>query len=244
MNRRAFLSAGAALALGACKKKEPAVKRTVEHSSHATVDFLELVHPEPDPSLPLVVAIHANGGAPEHWVEGFSKFPGRARILLPRGYRRKNEGYEWFEWPLTNDLASTKLAMDVSLAEERLAKAIAARVGQGGRVAVTGYTEGAILAFVLAKRKELVLGAFGIAGACPVPLYPKSNAAPIVAYHGTKDDVFAINAARATVAAYKTAGGEATLREYAEGHSPSDKMHEDLDADIVKALEAARSPSR
>lgn len=241
MNRRAFLL-GATL-LAACKKKEPAATRVATKTSHGAVSFLELTPPEPDPTLPLVVAVHANEGSPESWVEGFSRFPGRATILLPRAFLTLRDGaFSWFQWPLTNDIASNKLAMDVSSVEERLAAGIAARSG-GKRVAVCGYTEGAMLALVLARRTDLVLGAYGIAAACPVPLFPKKPAAPIVAYHGTKDDVLALNAARETVKAFKAAGGEATLREYeGAGHSPTDQMHADLDADIVRALEAARSP--
>lgn len=238
MNRRAFLAGAMTLpwaTTGCASKRKP---RPVTYGG---VECLVLDFEKKASAPPFtVVAIHANGGAPEHWVDGFATFPGQARVVLPRSSTPQG----WFSWPEPRDLASEKLAAAVTTAEDRLARALVAlREADKLPLAVCGYAEGAMLSLVLAQRPSLVFGAFAVAGACPRTLYPKKAAAPVVAYHGGKDDVFRVEDAREAIAAYKTAGGSAVLREYAGvGHDPSDRMHKDLDDDIVKAGEAASRP--
>lgn len=241
MKRRSFLGgsllvATTGLATAACKKPP---RRPID-ATHAGVPFKELVHEQPDDSLPLIVAIHGNGGAPEHWVEPWSKFPGRARILLPQGEAKLEEGYAWF--PASKDFANEKLAADVSSAEERLWKGIAALAGTR-RLVVAGYAEGATLAYLLALRHaDVIAGAFPVAGAMPTRLYPREQgaerprSAPVTAFHGKLDEVIPVQAARDTIAAFTKAGLPATLKEY-EGvrHRPSDELHADLDRAMIAA---------
>lgn len=238
-SRRAVLLGAAALGLGgssiACSKP-----RRVLTSVHGGIDFTELVHKEPDDSLPLVVAIHGLGGAPEHWIAGWTPFPGRARIAMPRGFDRHEEGYSWFPWSGSpTSMKDPKLAADVGAAEERLWKGIAARAG-GRPVILAGYTQGAILSFVMAARHpEAVVRAFPMVGSCPDALFPKekARAAPLTAYHGTADEIFPIQIVRDAVSAFKQTGNDAVLREYAGvRHTATDQMHTDLNADMLKAL--------
>lgn len=236
-NRREFLLGAATLGLvgfaGACKKS-----RTPSRAVHAGVDFTVLVPPERDDAYPIVVAIPGNGGAPEHWIDGWKNFPGRAQIALPRGFQKEGDGYAWFPW--TANMKDEKLAAAVAAAEERLWKGIADLAGRR-RVVVAGYSQGAVLCFAMAARHpDVLLGSFPVAGACPEALLPKGGArsAPIVAFHGAKDDEFPIALARAAVDGFKQQGGAAELREYAGvGHSPSDKLHADLDVEMMKVLE-------
>lgn len=230
--RREFLLGAAVLGwLGsACSKP-----RRVVSSVHAGVEFKELIHKEPDESLPIVVAIHGLGGAPEHWVDGWTAFAGRARIVLPRGFERHEEGFSWFPW--TANMKDPKLAADVSAAEERLWKGIAELAGQR-RVVVAGFTQGAILSLVMASRHPDIVGAFPVVGACPEALLPKARAAPVVAYHGTADEVLPIQVTRDAINAFKQQGNGAILREYpGVRHTATDAMHADLDADMQKALQ-------
>jgi phospholipase/carboxylesterase len=233
--RREFLLGAASLFGGlvsACGKP-----RTARSSVHAGVDFTELVPRKPDETLPLVVAIHGLGGAPEHWVAGWTPFPGNARIVLPRGFDRHEEGFSWFPW--SADMKSDKLAADVAAAEERLWKGVEALAG-GRRVVVAGFTQGAILSFVMAARHpDAIVHAFPVVGACPTALFPKARAAPLTAYHGTADDVLPIQVVRDAVDTLKRFGSEAQLREYAGvRHTATDAMHDDLRRDMQKALGA------
>ncbi len=238
--RRDLLFGGLALGFGsvglaaltACGKP-----RTTHTSVHGGVDFTKLVPRSPDTTLPLVVAIHGEGGAPEHWIDGWASFPGRAEIALPRGIERRGDGFAWFV--SETDMKSEKLAADVAAAEERLWKGIA-DLAASRRIVVAGYSQGAVLAFVMAARHAgPVAGAFAVAGACPAALLPKdkSRAAPLVAYHGTADDVFAVQLARDAIKAFEQQGNEARLREYAGvSHAPTDALHADLRADMQKVL--------
>lgn len=238
MKRRSFLIGLGSVGLFACSKPRNAID-----SNHAGIVFKELVHKEPDDGLPLVVAIHGNGGAPAHWVEPWTKFPGRARIVIPQGFDKFEEGFAWFPW--VTDLKSEKLGADVSSAEEKLWKGIADLAGSR-RVIVAGYEQGATLCYLLALRHpDVVLHAFPVAGACPTALFPKekTKCAPITAYHGKLDEVIPLEAARASIDAFAKQGVTATLKEYDRvRHRPSDQLHTDLDADMVKALAASRTP--
>jgi len=235
--RREFLLGAAALGFGgllpACSKP-----RTVRSSVHAGVEFKELVPRKPDDTLPLVVAIHGKGGAPEHWIDGWMPFSGNAQIVLPRGFDRHEDGFSWFPW--SADMKSERLAADVAAAEERLWKGIAA-LAASRRVVVAGFTQGAILSFVMASRHpDAIVHAFPVVGACPEALLPKNKAraAPLTAYHGTADDILAIQVTRDAVNAFKREGNQAQLREYAGvRHTATDEMHADLDADMHKALQ-------
>jgi predicted esterase len=230
--RREILIGAAALGFGAACSKS----RKVTQSAHAGVDFKVLVPQEPDAAYPLVVAIHGIGGAPEHWVDGWRAFPGRAQIALPRGFDKHGEGFSWFPW--SANMKDEKLAADVAAAEDRLWKGIA-DLAAGRRVVVAGYAQGAVLTYAIAARRPEILGAFPVAGACPEALFPKARAAPVIAFHGTKDDLLAIDLDRAAIEAFKRQGNRAELREYAGvGHDPSDKMHVELDAEMLKTLDA------
>jgi len=234
--RRDFLLGAATLGLGglsvACSKP-----RRVTSSVHAGIDFTELVHKEPDDTLPIVVAIHGLGGAPEHWIEGWMPFPGRARIVLPRGFERHEEGFSWFPW--ATNMKDSKLASDVGAAEERLWKGIVDLSG-GRPVIVAGFTQGAILSFVMASRHPgAIVHAFPVVGSCPDALLPKekARAAPVTAYHGTADETLPIQVVRDAVNAFKQGVNEALLREYpGVRHTATDQMHLDLKGDMQKAL--------
>ena len=230
--RRGFVLGAFAGLVGACNKP-----RTVRGSVHAGVDFVELAPRTPDPSLPIVIAIHGRGGAPEHWVDGWLAFPGRAHFALPRGFDRHEEGFAWFPW--STDLKSAKLAADVEAAEARLWEGIA-ELARGRKVIGAGYDQGAILSFVMAARHaDAIARAFPVCGACPEALLPKGGArsAPLTAYQGTADDVFPIASTRASVEAFTREGADAKLREYpGVKHSPTDALHEDLWSDMKSAL--------
>lgn len=239
--RRSFLlgalTAGFSGLAAACGSKP----RKIVKSHYGGVEFKELIHKEPDELLPLIVPIHGIGGAPEHWVSGWMPFAGRANIALPRGFHKFEEGYSWFPWnPNMND---EKLAADVSAAEERLWKGISA-LAAGRRVIVAGYTEGAMLSFVMAMRHpDAIVRAFPVVGSCPTSLIPKDKirVAPITAYHGAADDVIPLATVKENVEAIKKIGGDIELREYAGvKHTATDKMHADLNADMQKAQLAGK----
>jgi phospholipase/carboxylesterase len=128
----------------------------------------------------------------------------------------------------------------VGAAEARLWRGLAHLAG-GRRMLVTGFSQGGILSFALAARHpDAVAKAFPVAGLLPGALAPKARAAPVVAFHGTADDVLDVEGGRAAVAAFQAAGGEALLREYpGVRHTITTAMRVELWAEIQKALPRA-----
>ena len=78
-----------------------------------------------DDTLPVIVAIHGRGGAPEHCIDGWTPFPGNASTVMPRGFDRHEESFSWCPW--STDMESAKLAAYISAAEERLWRPAARR---------------------------------------------------------------------------------------------------------------------
>ncbi len=235
MNRRSFVVGAASFAaFGAAACARP---RKIAKSFHNGVEFKELIHKETDDFLPLVIPIHGNGGAPEHWVNGWMPFPGRVSFALPRGFNKDGEGSSWF--PTSNEPKNEKLATDVSAAEEKLWKGIVS-LARGRKVMLAGYAEGAMICYAMALlHPDQITHAFAVASICPTKLVPKekTRTAPITAYHGVNDKTFPVPLARDGATALKAVGVEMELREYANvDHSPSDKMHEDLWVDMQKAM--------
>lgn len=234
MNRRELLLGAMSLGLASgCSRP-----RKVTKTSYAGVEFKELIHPEADEFLPLIVAIHGKSGAPEHWVNGWMSFPGKVNIALPRGFIKEAEDtYSWFPW--STDPKDPKLATDVGLAEEKLWKAIA-MLARGRRVMVAGFTEGAMLCYAIALRHpDVVTHAFPVVGTCPQGLVPTtpSKVAPITEYHGVADDQLRIEGVRDGVKMIQAIGGDITLREYPGiKHTATDKMHDDLRVDMQNAM--------
>lgn len=240
----ALVAAGPSV-LGCSRPKEsapkpaaPAWPRTV---THAGVSFIELFPSGADESSPVVVAIHGRGDAPANWVDTWSRFPGRARIALPRAPIPFGEGYSWFA--LREGMTDAELGAAVGEAEASLWPAIQALAG-GRRLLVTGFSQGGILSFALAARHGAAIAhAFPVAGSCPGPLLPKPNepAAPLTAFHGSDDDVIAHRWGQAAVSAFVERGNEASLRTYpGVGHALPSAMRDDVWRAIVSALDAPR----
>ncbi len=223
---------------GCAKNKTPAWPR---RSKYEGVDVIELFPQQADEDSPIVVAVHGMGDKPDAWIESWSTFPGRARIVLPRGHTKYGDGYSWFE--LREGLTDAELGASVGEAEDKLWKGIAKLAGDH-KVIVTGFSQGGILSFAMAARHPgKVAYAFPVSGSCPGPLLPKNKArsAPLIAFHGTADPVLAFKWGEGAVNAFKEQGNDATLKSYPGiGHSLSAEMRADLWAEIQKALPLAK----
>jgi phospholipase/carboxylesterase len=245
-SRRVVLSAGIALAgasvlpgfMGGCaRSKTPAWPR---RSKYEGVDFIELFPAQADETAPLVVVIHGMGDKPDAWIESWSTFPGRAQIVLPRAFTKYGDGFSWFE--LREGMTDAELGAEVGTAEEKLWKAITKLAG-ARKLIVTGFSQGGMLSYVMAARHgDQIVYAFPISGSCPGPLLPKEKvrAAPLIAFHGTNDNVLAYKWGQDAVRVFKERGNDATLKTYpGVGHALPLEMRADLWAEIQKALPLA-----
>jgi phospholipase/carboxylesterase len=235
LSRRDVLRAAAGLAGTACSRKQSASwpRRTV----HEGVEFHELFPDGADERAPLIVAIHGRGDRPENWVETWRTFPARVQIALPRAFDPLGDGFSWFGF--REGMTDEQFGAEVSEAEARLFRGVA-RLAGDRRFLVTGFSQGGILSFAMASRRpDVVAHAFPVSGSCPGPLLPKdgAKAAPLLAFHGTDDEVLDIRWGREAVAAFAAQGNEAELREYpGVGHAVTPEMRADLWAAMKKAL--------
>jgi phospholipase/carboxylesterase len=250
LSRRDVLGAGLAVGLAAglgagltsltacARSKTPAWPRRTKYEG---VDFIELFPGEADETAPLVVAIHGMGDKPDNWIESWRTFPAKAQIVLPRAFTKYGDGWSWFE--LKDGMTDAELGTEVGGAEEKLWKAIAKLAGPR-RLIVTGFSQGGILSFAMAARHpDKIAYAFPVSGSCPGPLLPKdkARAAPLVAFHGTSDNVLAFKWGQGAVNAFKEQGNEASLKAYpGVGHTISPEMRADLWAELQKALPLTR----
>ena len=240
LSRRDVLSGGLAVGLGSlslascARDKAPTWPRRTKYEG---VDFIELFPNAADERSPLVVAVHGMGDKPDNWIDTWSTFPGKAQIVLPRAFTKYGEGWSWFEF--RDGMSDAEFGNEVGGAEEKLWKAIAKLAGNR-RLIVTGFSQGGILSFAMAARHaDKIAYAFPVSGSCPGPLLPKdkARAAPLVAFHGTSDNVLAFKWGQGAVNAFKEQGNEATLKAYpGVAHQMTAEMRADLWTEIQKAM--------
>ena len=242
LSRRALMGLGAGLGLvglaGCAKAKPPSWPR---RSKHEGVDFIELFPGDADETAPLIVAIHGMGDKPDNWIDDWKAFPAKAQVVLPRAFTKYGEGFSWFEF--RDGATDAEFGAEVGASEEKLWKGIAKLAG-ARKMIVTGFSQGGILTFAMAARHAgQVVYAFPISGSCPGPLLPKNKAraAPLVALHGTADQVLAFKWGKGAVDAFKEQGNDATLKEYpGVGHQLTPEMHADLWSEIQRVLPLAK----
>ena len=192
-----------------------------------------------DRETPLVVALHGRGGNPEQFA---SFWPNdEFEIVLPQGFSSHGWGYAWFDWPM--GLSEEEFTNRVVAAAERLWPTIA-ELAAGRKVVVTGFSQGAVLAFALAARHpEAVIYALPIAGAAPSQMFlPGRPPAPVYAIHGTDDRVLPLFLGRSAISAFKAHGGVAELHELpGVGHKLTDEVRADVLAHLRTVTAAARN---
>ena len=215
-----------------CSRDVTAVELTREHPSQKTVagvSFVVLFEQDANESSPLLVALHGRGDTAAGFAGVWRNFPAKLEIALALAPLPYGPGRAWFDWP--RGMTDDALADAVSAAEAKLWPAIAA-VAHGRKVIISGFSQGAVLAYVIAARHpEAVAYAFPIAGRMPRPLLPREGVrtAPVYALHGTADPVIEIDAAREAIAAFTAAGATAELHAFAGiGHTIAPAMRDDL----------------
>ena len=197
-----------------------------------------------DETLPLIIAIHGLGDSPEAFADLFMAFSGRARIAAGRGIEPYHGGYSWF--PIAGRGPGIEgLAPGIELAATSLTQSIrqlAATRPTCGRPIVTGFSQGGMLSYALAAfAPDLIASAVPVSGLLPASLLPpvrRGVALPIVrAMHGDADPRVPVSAGRATVAALRAAGYDATMREFGGvGHTISSEMRAELDRTLREAI--------
>lgn len=181
-------------------------------------------------ALPLVIALHCMGCAPEDWLPAFERFPDKARVILPYG-RPFGGSYDWFHFSPGEHTPADALAT-----AERLAAfldSLSSAVPTKGRPAVVGFSQGAFLAYILAARHPRSVGAvIPISGSLPPGAWPSGWPAgvpkPVIrALHGKQDEAVPFREARAAIEHLRGLGLDAELREYDVAHELTPEMERD-----------------
>jgi len=213
-----------------CKSPGPAVAPAPE------LRTVELFANGATPSSPLIIALHGRGASPEELVDLWRPFPGKAQVALPQGPIPYGPGFAWFNWPKGIDEA--QMGAEIAPAEAALWRSIQ-KVANGRKVIVMGFSQGAVMSFLLAARHpDDIRLAIPVAGALPSTLQPQTKSAPIFAMHGADDDVIPVMWGRAAVEGFQRTGANVELREYAGvKHTISPQMRDEMFKRVAALIE-------
>jgi phospholipase/carboxylesterase len=170
-----------------------------------------------DARLPLVVMIHGLGDTPSGIAQVFEGWRARARVVLPQAPTVWGDsGYSWFDVRVSDGRVAA-LEAGILAAAEKLAaflEAIVAARPTEGQPIVAGFSQGGILSFALALHHPSRLRlAVPIAGYLPGVPERLDATPPIIAFHGTDDDLIPIAGTRTLVTTLRDRGVDVTLHE-------------------------------
>jgi phospholipase/carboxylesterase len=188
-----------------------------------------------DDPLPMVVGLHGLCGRPEEIGVLFDRVGVRCRVVLPRAPGRcRGGGFAWFagSGPAPQVARGARRSADKVAA---LVDALAIRRPTTGKAVVTGFSQGGMLAFVVATRHPRSFrGAVPIGGWLPRELWPAPlappPAAPVIrSIVGERDPLVPASGARRAVTRLREAGWDVEMAEHpGVGHWVSDEMREEL----------------
>jgi phospholipase/carboxylesterase len=199
----------------------------------------------PTDDLPMLVLFHGRGDEPSRgWLPLAPPVP--VRVIMPQAPLPFGDGYSWFQIRALEYKGPNGAELGRQLAEraDQVAAAIevlrAERPTRGLPIAA-GFSQGGMLSYTLAVRHPKVFRALmPIAGLLPETLWPKSlpaGAPPVLALHGTMDQLVPIDGAREAVRHLAKIGYSAQLREFeGVGHSITGPVLEAIHAWLGEAL--------
>lgn len=196
--------------------------------------------------VPLVVAIHGLGDAPQSFKGLVEGFPGKAHFVVPAGGLSWGDGYAW--WPIRGAIDDKNMAAGIEAAADRLAGGLRQWHDDtvAGKPIVTGFSQGGMLSFALGAKYPAMVGeAIPIAGLLPPSMLPPAwpAGAPMprfVALHGDADQRVPYSLGKKSVELLQGLGVPAELRSYpGMAHVISADMRRDLWQLLQAAVERA-----
>ncbi|RKG73557.1 alpha/beta hydrolase [Corallococcus terminator] len=190
----------------------------------------------------LLVALHYSGSTPEFWDEHVKTLGTAVRVVLPRGARPHREGFTWFpaEHEQRDGLRKTAEVERVAAQLADIIREVRREHPEIRRVAVTGFSYGGDLAWLLALRyPELVDVAVPMGTRLlgePTRSLPSSH--QVLVLQGEDDPIIPLRQTLARVADLKAVGVPIDVRTYpALGHDVSPQLLEDWRGFLRQALQ-------
>ncbi|MEO0325356.1 MAG: hypothetical protein AAF447_20530 [Myxococcota bacterium] len=189
--------------------------------------------------LPLVVALHGRGSDEVRFLRFFEGYPEPARILSVQAPVDEGNGRAW--WSFRGKSGAEVAAEMRGLAARIIAttEQAMARYPTRGRPSLTGFSQGAMLVYLIALEHPRVFSrAVSVGGVLFDRFVPASLPAgmpPFVALHGGRDPVISPAAERRSIARLRELGADARYREFEDvPHwimgTLKDAFHEELAA--------------
>jgi phospholipase/carboxylesterase len=217
---------------------------TVSEGELAGVKFLETVTPGEQASsrLPLLIALHPQGGSPADFLSLFDGLKTKVRIILPAA-DEKNGLWSWYRGSST-DAGAPGPRRAAKRLKPFIARLLASRP-VAGKPIVVGYSQGAIMGLTLAITEPTKIGTVvSMSGRLPPAMFPEARgAAPgpaVEAFHGKLDRTVPYAACRKSIAILKSAGFSANLTGYEDsGHEITEEEARQVLAAVDQAAAAA-----
>jgi len=173
--------------------------------------------------LPMVVALHGLGDTPKRFRNLFLGVDQPMRVILPQAPKRYSSGYSWFDTEIKRGKVRKVALEQIEESARRvaeLATELAKKRPTSGKPAITGFSQGGMLSFMVAVyHPDTISLAVPIGGLIPEKLWPagevKEGPLPrIVALHGKDDRLVPFSKAKATVEHLAKLGHDARLEQY------------------------------
>jgi phospholipase/carboxylesterase len=212
-----------------------------------TLDYLELLTGGASASdtLPLVVVLHGRGDTADGFARAFRDMPTPARVALLRAPIHEGEsGDAWFTFQPVDTWQH--VGSDVDLLCDRVAltvDALEAAHPSRGRPILTGFSQGAMITYAMALRHPDHFAAlFPVSGVMITELYRHDHAdpahtPPIIAFHGTRDEIIPIDEDREAIQTLAQRGIHVELRPHDATHWLDGEMRADLWRAIAASTE-------
>lgn len=194
----------------------PETKRHTDESS----GLVYRMRPAADPTAPSYLLFHGlTGDEDVMWIIE-SALPRGGLVAAPRGrFEAPDGGYSWIAEPEGPSIGFDQLQGSVETVRRWIDTLRTEHGLSRDRLAYAGFSQGAALAFALARRADLRPQAL----ICLAGFLPQGDPAgleglPVFWGHGRRDETLPIERARSDVAALRKAGAEVHFCEADAGH--------------------------
>ncbi len=220
----------------------PGLRAQAHQVAGLWVAEIEIGEVEEGTALPLVMMLHGRGDSPRLPGGPFGRVPTPMRVLIPRGPLVLGQGFAWAKLSVTSGRFD-ELANDLLVQARRLARVLdhfrALRPTAGSPI-VTGFSQGGMLAWVLAMRYPNSVG-LALPLSAWVPPAARNDpltAVPTRALHGKSDPIVPVGPTRSLVQLLQQAGNEVEWLEYdGVGHEMTAAMNAQFEEWLEAALE-------